>query len=227
MAKITRAHQKVFCDGVAATENIAKFGSLKAAAVVYSKDPAVIQALAAYDEGWASAVVANNAPAMQDENALFFLITRQLAYLFQAGIAEWDADTVYYTGSFCSSAGIVYRSLVADNTDNAVTDTAYWSAQRIPALTISINGTLDAALASTFVHSGSGSREITVSNLADGQEIIVNVNGASPNAITWATSGLTQKTGTGFSGTMTSAISIFRLARIGTNVFISATHGYS
>lgn len=227
MSKITRAFQKIFCDGVAATENIAQFGSLKEASPAYSKDPTVIQGLAAFDEGWASAVVTNNAPALQDENALFFLITRQLAYLFQAGIAEWDASTVYYTGSLCQSAGKIYRSLVDTNTNNAVTNTTKWSAQPLKPVTITINGTLDAALASTFVHSGSGSRAITVSNLADGQEIIVHVAGTNNDVITWTTSGLTQKTGTGYSGTMTSAISIFRLARIGDNVFIESTHGYS
>jgi hypothetical protein len=126
MAKIARAHQKVFCDGVAAQDNIAQFGSLKASPVQYSKDPATIQALQAFDEGWKSAVVSNNAPPLQDENALFYLLTRQIAYLMQQGIAEWHASTEYHSSSYCQSGGVVYRSIVNDNTGNAVTNTNYW-----------------------------------------------------------------------------------------------------
>jgi hypothetical protein len=127
MAKITRSLQKVFADGVVAQNNIAQFGSLKADAVLFSKDPAVIQFLAAFEQGWASAVVNNQAPTLQDMNALFFLITRQIAYLMQAGVAEYDTETVYYIGSVVSDgAGALYRSLVDTNTD-ALSVLASWS----------------------------------------------------------------------------------------------------
>jgi hypothetical protein len=126
MAKIERSHQKVFCNSVAATDNVAQFGSLKAAAIQFSKDPAVIQALAAYEEGWKSAVVTNNAPALQDMNALFYLLSRQTAYTLQAGIPEWNTNTVYYLDDYCRVGSAVYCSLANDNTGFAVTDTSKW-----------------------------------------------------------------------------------------------------
>jgi hypothetical protein len=136
MTKISRAHQKVFCDGVAAQDNIAQFGSLKASPVQYSKDPATIQALQAFGEGWKSAVVSNNAPAIQDENALFYLITRQIAYLFQSGVPEYHASTEYHQGSVCQDSGILYRSVTNTNTGNAISNTNYW----IPILAPNTNG---------------------------------------------------------------------------------------
>lgn len=126
MAKIVRAIQKIFGTNALATDNIAQFGSLKAGTPNFSKDPAVIQGLNAYLEGWKSAVVNNNAPALQDDNALNYLFSYQLAYLFQQGISEWESGTEYHADSFCQSSGIVYRSLQNTNLNKAVTDTSWW-----------------------------------------------------------------------------------------------------
>lgn len=126
MAATSREHQKIFCDNVAATDNVAQFGSLKAAAISYTKDIATLQALDAFIEGWKSAVVTNNAPALQDMNALFFLITRQLSYLFESGVPEWHASETYYTGNLVRSGVAVYRSVANDNINHAVTDSTYW-----------------------------------------------------------------------------------------------------
>lgn len=52
--------------------------------------------------------------------------SRQLGYLFQSGIPEYDASTIYYTNSFCSYNGVVYKSLVDSNTGNTPTDGATW-----------------------------------------------------------------------------------------------------
>jgi len=127
MSKITRKHQKIFGGSLVPTNNLAQFGSLKAGSIAYSDDPDTIQGLSAYLNGWASAVVNNNAPALQDRNALDFLFSRQLAYLMQTGIAEWNTDTIYYTGSLATdSNGTIYRSIDDDNEGNALTDDDYW-----------------------------------------------------------------------------------------------------
>lgn len=143
MAKILRALQKVFGDNVVATDNIAQFGSLKAGAPQFSKDPSVIQGLNAYLEGWKSAVVNNNAPALQDENALHYLWSRQLAYLFQAGIPEYDTATEYHLGSFVQDGGVIYRSLQNTNENHSLTDGAWWVP--FPAGTISSQTSLTAS----------------------------------------------------------------------------------
>jgi len=127
MTAIARKTQQIFAlnNGVA-TNVVAEFGSLKAGAAVYSQDPAVVQSLAAWTNGWASAVINNNAPAIQDLNALFYVLTYQLAYLFQKGIPEWDAGTTYYIGSVVTDgAGTIFVS-VADSNTTALTDATKW-----------------------------------------------------------------------------------------------------
>jgi hypothetical protein len=125
MAKIIRAKQRIFGDSVVANYNHAVFGSLKAAAPAYSKDPDTIQSTA-WDEGWKAATVNNQAPALQDLNALDYLLSRQIAYILQAGVPEYDATTTHYIDDICRSGGSLHRSLVDDNTGNAVTDTSKW-----------------------------------------------------------------------------------------------------
>ena len=141
MAKLVRKHQKVFAGDVSPTNVVAKFGSYAASAPSYSSDPDVIQELAAYGSGWGSALVNNYTPALQDMNALFFLITRQLAYLFQAGVPEWSATETYYIGSTVNDgSGNIFASLADNNINNALTDGTKW----IPVFNrkITVTGTL-------------------------------------------------------------------------------------
>jgi hypothetical protein len=127
MSKITRAIQKIFGGSLAPSSNIAQFGSLAAGSIAYSSDPAVIQALSQYLNGWSAAVQGSNSPALQDRNALDFLFSRQLAYLMQAGLAEWDSTTTYYTGSWCQVDGVPYLSLTDTNLgNNPTTETNDW-----------------------------------------------------------------------------------------------------
>ncbi|MDR1282937.1 MAG: hypothetical protein LBK99_19260 [Opitutaceae bacterium] len=128
MPKITRPPVKTFAGEVPAQGNVAQFGSLKAGNPSYSADPAVIQALAAWGAGWNGAVLPVDSPALQDLNALFYVITRALAYYMQTGIPEWDAAQTYYINSICQSNGVVYKSLIDDNTNNAVSIDTAWVA---------------------------------------------------------------------------------------------------
>lgn len=127
MAKLTRVFQKQF--GVdAGNSDVGVFGSLAAASPQYSKDPETIQSLNAFLTGWAAETIANNRPALEDFNALDFLAFYQLCYLFQTGVAEWDASTTYYIGSIVNNgSGVLYKSLVDDNLNNAVTDGTKWA----------------------------------------------------------------------------------------------------
>lgn len=209
MAKILRAIQKIFGTNVVATDNIAQFGSLKAGAPLFSKDPSVIQGLNAYLEGWKSAVVNNNAPALQDDNALNYLWSYQLAYLFQQGIPEWEAGTEYHLGSFAQSGGVVYRSIQNTNTNHALTDAAWWQPYLLalgeagdtsmktlhgygrvvsPAQTATAAGneTIDCSLKHIAYKTG-GTATITLSNLSEGQTFTLVVNSTgSAYTITWS-----------------------------------------
>lgn len=127
MAKITRKHQKIFAGDVPATNVVATFGSLKAASPAYSSDPDTIQSLSAWGSGWAEAVINNYAPAIQDLNAVFNVITRQLAYVFQNGVPYWDATPDYYIGSIVSDdVNTLYISVSDTNNNVALTDNTKW-----------------------------------------------------------------------------------------------------
>lgn len=131
MSKLTRKDQKIFGE-TAGGESISVFGSLAANNPAYSTDPDQIQS-AEYSGGWESAVIGQASPAMEDRNALDYLYSRQLGYLYQQGIAEYSATQTYYKGSIVSSfdadAGnlLLYYSLIDDNTGNALDDDTKWA----------------------------------------------------------------------------------------------------
>lgn len=126
MPRYTRANQKIFGDSVSASGNFGVFGSLAAGSPTYSKDPATIQSLAAFLQGWQAATTGIEDPSLEDMNGLFYLTFSQIAYILQAGIPEWNAETTYYQGQFCSASGIIYKSLTNENIGNAVSDTNHW-----------------------------------------------------------------------------------------------------
>lgn len=141
MAKITRATQLIFAS-TATTAQIAKFGSLAAAApVTYSGStvtPTLVQSLSNYLSGWFGAVVGANSPAIEDMNAIHYLITYQLAYLLQTGVPEWDSATTYFQGSVVTAidgSGTMYVSLTNTNLNNALSVSASWKVISLNALT--------------------------------------------------------------------------------------------
>jgi len=127
MAKLQRKSAKLFASEATATAGgLAQFGSLAAGTPNYSTDPDVIQALDAYKEGWSSAVLGTKSPALEDRNALDYLLSYQQAYIMQHGIPEWLDTETYYIGSVVSQNSSIYISLADNNTNNALTNTTYW-----------------------------------------------------------------------------------------------------
>ncbi len=126
MTKIARAPQKIF-GSTAISGQLKQIGSLAAGTPLTTTNPTTMQALSNYLGGWFDCVVGSNSPAIEDMNALCYLFAYQLAYGFQAGIAEWDAATTYYTGSFAQNGnGVSYVSVVDTNLNHAVTDRSKW-----------------------------------------------------------------------------------------------------
>lgn len=160
MAKLTRAIQKIFCGGVPPINAVAVFGSLKAGAPSFSDDPDDIQSLPAYDAGWAGATVLNQAPALQDMNALQFLFSRQLKYIFQQGVPEWSSSETYYTGSVVQSGGNIYISQIEDNLNQPFTSTAWKPVYSRAITSVSANYTVSQ---NDFVVKATGASLFTVS----------------------------------------------------------------
>ena len=128
MAKIERKTQKIFA-GNAATDELAVFGSMITGTPVYNDDIEALQS-EAYTEGWKAAVAANEAPFMEEMNAVQYGFSKQLAYLFQQGIPEWDAGTTYYLNSFCQVGGVIYKSKLDENINHSPgddTEEIYWT----------------------------------------------------------------------------------------------------
>lgn len=110
------------------TSSFGQFGSLVAGAPINSKDPATIQALTAWLNGWQDAVFgANKAPLLEDMNGAMFVAFYQLFYLLEKGIPEWDANTTYYKNSYVRKSGdtnSLYCSAIDNNLGNVPTDNA-------------------------------------------------------------------------------------------------------
>lgn len=120
MAKITRKTQKVFAGSAS---NNGQFGSAQVGTKVTSTDPDVIQQLAAWASGWNSATIsAQRLPTLEEMQGIQYVVTRQLAYILQEGIPEWDAGTSYYINSIVKKAGTyqIYGSVINDNLNNAL-----------------------------------------------------------------------------------------------------------
>lgn len=121
MSKISRYFQKVFGSG-GPSGDFAQFGSQAAGFPVTTKDIPTIQGLNAWLNGWQDAVTAGKAPYLEDMNGLMLVLTTQLAYVLQQGIAEWDGSTTYFTGGLVMRPGTneQYISLIDNNTGNAL-----------------------------------------------------------------------------------------------------------
>lgn len=131
MAKLPVALQKIFAGGLPPSGNIAQPGSTASGTPVYSSDPAILQQLAAWANGYAAQLInapgGLSSPVMEELNAILFVLTYQIAYLKQAGIPEWDPTVTYYANSWALVAGVPYISNTDANiNNNPVTDPVNW-----------------------------------------------------------------------------------------------------
>jgi len=126
MANLTRKQQKVFAQDAL---NNGQFGSLQLGTKITTTDTDVIQALGAFLEGWNDAVVSGEElPALEEFQALHFLTTRQISYLLDKGIPEWEINSEYFIGDIQREvAGTkLYRSITDNNIGNVLTDVVNW-----------------------------------------------------------------------------------------------------
>ena len=128
MTKIQRTTQKIF-GGNAPSDDIAALGSFKAGNPIYTDDIASLQN-EAYEKGFGATLVANEAPFMEEQNSIPYILSKQLAYLYQEGIAEYDTETTYFIGSWVkgiiNDKRIIYESLTDNNLGNPLTDQTHW-----------------------------------------------------------------------------------------------------
>lgn len=138
MSQLTRKLFKLFCANKVSTptDNIGIFGSKKAGASAWSSDPDSIQS-AHYLNGWTDAVVSNQAPCMDDMNALQYVFSYMIKYLYQTGLPEWLSTEEYYQFSFVRYNGSVWVSVYnGQNTDTPQDSSAKWKRLVLPKIWI-------------------------------------------------------------------------------------------
>lgn len=111
MALLTRKLQKIFALNAPSGE-VGVIGSKAGGTAVTSKDLDTLQSDARLLLGYFSTTSdqgTTKLPYTQEQNAIDYILTTQLKYLFQNGIPEYLDTEEYYPGiSFCQDEGIVW-----------------------------------------------------------------------------------------------------------------------
>ena len=138
MAKLDRKDVKIFAENSKETL-VTEFRTedAKGSTASFSRDPDVIQN-ANYSQGWVND--SNNLNTKiygEDLNAVNYVLSYLLKYLYENGIAEWKSTTTYYQNSICKVDNALYLSLQDNNIGNDPTSTvSYW--KPIPLKNVSI-----------------------------------------------------------------------------------------
>lgn len=122
MARLPRKTQRIFAGNAV---NNGQFGSAQLGTKVLSNDLETIQDLAAWVNGWNDATISGQRlPTLEEMQGLQYVMTSQLAYLFERGFPEFDAGTNYFVNSIVIKAGTfeLYGSLTDNNLGNALPD---------------------------------------------------------------------------------------------------------
>lgn len=108
---LDRKYQKIFGKNAQSTD-LGVVGSKMAGSPQYSTDIETLQSLTNWETGLRAQVSNSDAPYLQDQNSILYVITSQLAYLFQSGIAEWNSQTEYFSGrSVVLKSGKVFLAI--------------------------------------------------------------------------------------------------------------------
>lgn len=123
---LERKYQKIFGKNAEVTD-LGIVGSKNAGSPDTSNDVEELQSLSNWETGLRAQVTTSEAPYLQDQNSIFYVITSQLAYLFQAGIAEWNSQTEYFAyKSLVSYNGKIFVSVQDSTNKNPSSEGAYW-----------------------------------------------------------------------------------------------------
>lgn len=183
MARIPRKTQKIFA-GSASNNGV--FGSAADGTKVLSNDLATLQGKPAFLTGWLSAVIGDKKfPPLEEFQALNYINTSQLAYLFQEGIAAWDVGTTYFTNSIVKKAGTyeLYGSKVDNNTGNTLpvgVSDANWQFL----IDLSINSKVPYGICTGAANAYSVTTSPVFSSITDGLFFIAQINANNTNTTT-------------------------------------------
>lgn len=198
MSRLARITQLLFGTGgnVGTGGYGAAAGGNTATELATSSSLATIMGTSQYAAGWLGATLgASKFPAIEDMNAMDYLLSSQIAYILQQGVPEYDAGTTYWQKNIVCKPGTyqLYGSVTDSNTGNALTSTANWlflgdlSTLANPSHFYSGGVTAGSAAAQTLA-------TLTPSGFAlanDGSTIACTAGFACPGAFTMAAAGTT------------------------------------
>lgn len=170
---LDRKHQKIFGANAQETD-LGVVGSKNAGNPQYSTDIETLQSLSNWGTGLRALVTSTLAPYLQDQNSIFYVITSQLAYLFQAGVAEWNSQTEYIANrSAVFKNGKIYIA-TANSTNIEPEVTTGWDGYWIDLLS---SGTESFVLENKTV--GAAKDKVTITLNDQGRVRITNSRGLS------------------------------------------------
>lgn len=127
MAALTRKFKKIFGKD---SSNNGVFGSAAALDPQTSTDPAVIESLDAFLNGWSDATEGGlRLPTLEDLQGLKYDTDYHLAYIYQNGMQVYNSETTYYIDNLVreDSTGKIWKSLIDDNTGNSLVEGSNWT----------------------------------------------------------------------------------------------------
>lgn len=183
MPAATRIKALKFASAAGADE-IGVFGSLAAGSPATSTNPDTVQDTAEWLAGWYDAVVGGNSPAIEDMNAVFYVLAYQIFYLMEQGIPEWNAETTYFQGSIVKGAGALYVSVTDDNLNNPLSDASNW--QILGSITGTYTGASAIPAEEDYVRANTTSAGFTLtlpalSTVSEGKKFTIKNVGTSGN----------------------------------------------
>lgn len=188
MAKLARIFQKIF-GSTASAGRIGVFGSLNAGSPATTTNPATMQSLTNWLQGWDGSILGNNSPPLEDMNAAFYVAHYQLAYLMQQGIPEWNSSTSYYIGSLAQdSYGNIFTSIIDDNLNYALTDSTKWAKfstrlNLVETSTTPFNVTIFNDVISIDASGGSKTVNLPLGSTSEGKVLKIRKSDSSENGV--------------------------------------------
>jgi hypothetical protein len=187
MTQLQRKNNKVFCGNVTYQQNIANFGSLASNSPSYSNDPDTIQN-EDWLAGWTDALISSNFPTIQDMNAAYYVLTRNISQQFQDGYVPYSSLITYEQYDIVWDGDSLFMSLASANLGYPLTNSAKW--KMIFSTKITDVGTANYTALNTDYHirwslgDTSGSSKYIIlptpsANLKGRTYIISNISGSS------------------------------------------------
>lgn len=125
-----------------------------------------------FKKGW-EIVGLNDNPTKQDFNAMGYTLGALTSYLYQMGIAEYNASQEYKLNAVCiGTDGTIYQSLANANVGNALNDVSKWKVASMISTSTSVVQTVQATLTTSGATTAVIPVDDTIPQSSEGTQIL-------------------------------------------------------